>query len=166
MWEEIAREFGVYPGQAKVARLMIKLGLRVREGKIYCGDIRLSDVALARSVGVDRRVVRATAETISGSAELMRFFGNLLPVANLSMAAHDMNWGTVEISVDDPEQPGIIADVAKVIADAGISIRQAIVEDPELNEDPKLFVVTESEVPPELLPLLRRAKGVKELTLR
>lgn len=166
MWEDIAREFGVYPGQSKVARMMIKMGLRVKDGKIYCGEIRLSDVALARSVGVDRRVVRATAETINGSPELMKFFAHLQPVANLSMVAPGMGWGTVEISVDDADQPGILAEVSGIIANAGISVRQAIVEDPELNENPKLFVVTGSEVPPELIPMLRRAKGVRELTLR
>ncbi len=166
MWEDIAREFGIYPGQSKVARMMIKLGLRVRDAKIYCGDVRLSDVSIARSAGVDRRVVRATAETISKDPELMKFFGNLQPVANLSHVAHEMNWGTVEISVDNADQPGILAEVSKIIADAGISIRQAIVEDPELNENPKLYVVTGSEVPAELIPLLKKAKGVRELTLR
>ncbi len=166
MWEDIAREFGLFPGQAKVARMMIKLGLRVSNAKIYCGDIRLSDVAVARAANVDRRVVRAAAETINGNAELMKIFAGLLPVANLSMVAHDMNWGTVEISVDDADQPGILADVSSIISGAGISIRQAIVEDPELNEDPKLYVVTRSEVPAELIPLLKKAKGVRELTLR
>jgi predicted regulator of amino acid metabolism with ACT domain len=72
----------------------------------------------------------------------------------------------VEISVDDADQPGILADVSSIISGAGISIRQAIVEDPELNEDPKLYVVTRSEVPAELIPLLKKAKGVRELTLR
>lgn len=166
MWEDIAREFGIYPGQAKVARMMMKLGLRVKDAKIYCGGVRLSDMALARSAGVDRRVVRSTAETINRSPELMRFFGNLQPVANFSQVAPDMKWGTVEISVDDADQPGILADVSTIIAEAGISIRQAIVEDPEMNENPKLYVVTGSEVPAELIPRLRKAKGVKELTLR
>jgi hypothetical protein len=166
MWEEIVREFGLYPSQSKVARTMLRLGLSVKEKKIYCGDIRLSDVAVARALGVDRRVVHATAETISSNSELSRFFGFLTPVTNLKDAGPQIGWSTIEISPDNADQPGILADVSRIIADAGISIRQAIVEDPELTEHPKLYVVTASEVPAELIPMLRKARGVRELTLR
>ncbi|MBX8633500.1 MAG: ACT domain-containing protein [Candidatus Thermoplasmatota archaeon] len=166
MWEEIVREFGIYPSQSKVARAMLQLGLSVREGSIYCGEIRLSDAAIARALGVDRRVVHATAKTISESSELSKFFGFLKPVANLKDAGPQIGWSTIEITPDDADKPGILADVSRIIADAGISIRQAIVEDPELTENPRLYVVTSSEVPLELIPLLRRARGVSELTLK
>lgn len=166
MWEEIVREFGLYPSQSKVARAMLRLGLSVKEKKIYCGDIRLSDVAVARALSVDRRVVRATAETIHSNGELSKFFSFLRPLANLKDAAPQLGWSTIEISTANADQPGILADVSRIIADAGISIRQAIVEDPDFTEHPKLYVVTASEVPADLIPLLKRAKGVSELTLR
>ena len=57
--------------------------------------------------------------------------------------------------------PGIISDVATIIADSRISIRQAIVDDFELSEEPKLFIVTEKQIPGSLLSKIRGAKGVK-----
>jgi len=166
MWEEIIRHLGQYPGQIKVARLMIRLGLKVRDNNIYCGDIKLGDVAVGKAAGVDRRVVRAAANTISRNAELMKFFGHLEPVANLRDAAPFMGWSTLEIASDDATKPGILADVSRIIAEAGISIREAIVEDPELSEDPKLIVVTSGEIPASLIPALKNARGVREITIR
>ena len=126
----------------------------------------LKHVAVARALSVDRRVVRATAETIHSNGELSKFFSFLRPLANLKDAAPQLGWSTIEISTANADQPGILADVSRIIADAGISIRQAIVEDPDFTEHPKLYVVTASEVPADLIPLLKRAKGVSELTLR
>ncbi|MCL4346648.1 MAG: ACT domain-containing protein [Candidatus Thermoplasmatota archaeon] len=166
MIEKIVMEFGAYPSQSKVARAMLQFGFSVRDGNIYCGEVKLSDVSIARALGVDRRVVKATARTISDSRELSKFFRYLKPVANLKDAGPEIGWSTIEITPDDADKPGILADVSRIIADAGISIRQAIVEDPELSENPKLYVVTSSEVPSGLIPVLRRAKGVRELTLK
>lgn len=166
MWDEIARQFGLHPGKTKVARMMMKFGLKVEGGRIYCGSIRIGDIALGRAAGVDRRVVKATAESISSNPELMKIFGNLHPMAKLTEVAPKMGWGTIEITPEDADKPGILADVSRIIADAGISIRQAIVEDPQLTDNPKLFVVTSAEVPAELIPRLKNAHGVREITLR
>lgn len=166
MIEEIVKQFGQYPAQVKVARLMLRLGLKVHSGNIFCGEVKLADVAVGKAAGVDRRVVRATAMTISNNPTLSNFFGRLEPVANLSSVARSMGWSTLEIASDDATQPGILADVARIIAEAGISVRQAIVEDPELTESPRIFVVTSAEVPASIIPALRNAKGVREITLR
>lgn len=97
---------------------------------MHCRKVKLSDVSIARALGVDRRVVKATARTISDSRELSKFFRYLKPVANLKDAGPEIGWSTIEITPDDADKPGILADVSRIIADAGISIRQAIVEDP------------------------------------
>ncbi len=65
----------------------------------------------------------------------------------------------------DAHVPGIIADVTSVIADAGISVRQALVDDPELTEEPRLYVITGSEVPAELIPRIKICRGVKSLII-
>ena len=47
MWKQIANYFGRYPSQAKVAKLLLENGMRVSEGRIYCGEVEVADVALA-----------------------------------------------------------------------------------------------------------------------
>ena len=49
MWKQIANYFGRYPSQAKVAKLLLENGMRVSEGRIYCGEVEVADVALGRA---------------------------------------------------------------------------------------------------------------------
>ena len=165
MWKVISDYFSSYPSQAKVARVILQTGMSVRSGRVYSGKVSISDTALARAAGVDRRVVRSTVETISADEQLSSFFAHLLPTANFKDVASTMGWSAIEILADDAHQTGILSEVASIISEAGISIRQAIVDDPETTESPKIFIITESTVPPEMLPRLRLAKGVKSLTI-
>jgi len=165
MWKAIADYFSKYPSQAKVARVLLENGMSVRKKAIYAGDVAVSDTAIARAAGVDRRVVRSSVDTISSDPLLLKFFSNLLPTSNYKDVASTMGWGAIEIISDDAHQPGILSTIATIISEAGISIRQAIVDDPETTEVPKIFIITESTVPAELLPRLRSAMGVKSLTI-
>jgi predicted regulator of amino acid metabolism with ACT domain len=72
-----------------------------------------------------------------------------------------MGWGVVEIIPQDASMPGILSNVSSIIAKEQISIRQAIVDDYQLSEEPKLFIVTEKTLPGRLLTQLRGAQGVK-----
>jgi len=140
MWARFRHYFKGFPAQEKVAQLMVMYGLRVHEGNVYAGDIKLSDTAMARAAGVDRRVVTATVETIDKNAELRAFFDALRPVCHLREIAPLMNW-------------------------AGISIRQVIMDDPEIVDDPHGFIVTEAPVPERLLPQIKQVDGVKSVVL-
>jgi predicted regulator of amino acid metabolism with ACT domain len=61
--------------------------------------------------------------------------------------------------------PGILAEVATIIATNNISIRQAIVDDFEFTEEPKVFITTEKQIPGNLLTTIRNAKGVKAVLI-
>ena len=165
MWKQISNYFGRYPSQAKVAKLLLEQGLRVQEGRIYSGDIELGDVAIGKAAGVDRRIVRAAVETIEASPELLRVFAKLRPTSFLKEVASEMGWSAIEIIPSNASTPGIIAEVTGVIAAGGISIRQAIVTDPDLSTEPRLFIITESPVQPELIPRLKNCKGVKSILI-
>jgi len=55
MWEKIKYNFEKYPVRMDVVCKILEYGLSVREnGKIYCGDIEISDIATARAINVDR----------------------------------------------------------------------------------------------------------------
>jgi predicted regulator of amino acid metabolism with ACT domain len=87
MWYSLSKYFGRYPSQGKVARLLMTNGLRVKEGRIYCGEVEIGDVAVARAINVDRRIVRAAVETIERTEELKGVFSALRPTAMLKEVA-------------------------------------------------------------------------------
>src|SRR3989304_5542688 len=97
MWEKLRPHFRGFPAQEKVAQVMVRYGLRVREGRVYAGPIRISDTGMARAAGVGRRVVTATVKTIERSPEALKFFERLRPVCHLGEVAPLMGWGAIEI---------------------------------------------------------------------
>lgn len=143
----------------------MQYGLRVVNNRVYCDDIEISASALGRAIGVDRRVISATVKTISGEPELNNIFSKLLSTCHLKDMAPSFGWGVLEIVPTDPSKPGILAKVATIIANEGISIRQATVDDPELAEEPRLFVITESMIPSKLIPGIRGVEGVKSVII-
>ena len=165
MWARLRLFFDRFPAQEKVAQLMVVHGLRVHDGRMYAGPIEVSDTAMARAAGVDRRVVTATARTIAKHPELLRFFDRLTPVCHLREVAPLMGWGAIDIIPTSAGRAGILASVAGIIAEAGISIRQVIVDDPEISDDPRAFIVTEQPIPERLLPRIKAVDGVKSVVL-
>jgi hypothetical protein len=165
MWKNLSKYFKGYPKRKKVAQKMLEYGLKIKNKKIYCGEIELSDSKIARSLDIDRRSITATIETISKNKELTDIFSKLSPTCHLKNVAPDMNWGVIEIIPKDPSIPGIVAEIATHIAKSKISIRQAIVDDFEIYEEPRLFIITEKQIPPSLIPKIRKANGVKALLI-
>ena len=165
MWRKIAKYFNRYPKRRKLAQKLLKYGLKINDNKIYCGEIELPDSKIARAFDIDRRIINSTIETIMKKEDLKKVFSNLNPTCCLKDVAPEMNWGVIEIIPEDPSMPGIVADVAAIIADNKISIRQAIVDDFELSEEPRLFIITEKRVPGTLIPKIREAKGVKAVII-
>lgn len=147
-------------------RLLIQNGLRIHEGKVLAGLVEVTDTAVANAADVDRRVVRATVDTISDNPELERPFSRFAPTLHLKDVAPAMGLGVLQIVAVNANQPGILAGVSQIIAEAGLSVRQAIVEDPEFTDEPLLFVVTETPVPGAVIPQLQRVRGVRSVTVR
>lgn len=166
MWNQIKHRFERYPSRMDVARKIIELGLRIDpDGKVYCDDVEINDVALARAIGVDRRTVRATAETILEDKKLRGIFQNLRPAgALLRDAAAELDFGVVEIEAE-ARNPGILAAAAELISSSGITIRQAHAGDPELDENPKLTIITEKPIPGSLLREFLKIDGVKRVSI-
>jgi len=161
MWRTIAKYFNRYPKRRKLAQKLLEYGLKVDDNRIYCGEIVLSDSKISRAFEVDRRIVTSTIETIIDNNDLKKVYSKLRPTCHLRDVAPVMNWGVIEIIPKDPSMPGILADVSSIVANAGISVRQAIVDDFEFSDAPKLFIVAEKQIPGMLIPKIREAKGVK-----
>jgi len=165
MWDLLTRYFQRFPAQSRVAQTLLSQGLSVRPDGVYSGDVAISDTALARACRVDRRIISATVETIRREPELQRFYSRLTPTCHLKDAAPLMGWGVIEIIPSDAREPGILSHVAGVLSRRGISIRQAIVDDPDLVEEPRLYVITEQRVPIDVIEEIRTGHGVKGVTI-
>ena len=166
MWAKLRPHFKGYPGQERVAQLMVNYGLRVKEDGVFAGDIGLTDTAIARAAGVNRRVVTATVATIRKNRLLSDFFGKLWPVCHLGNVAPMMGWGAIEILPTNASRPGILAGTSGIIAQANISVRQVIVDDPEIFEDPRALLITDRPLPERLLPKIRKLEGVRGVVIR
>ena len=165
MWDVLTRYFQRFPAQSRVAQTLLTHGFRVSKEGVFAGDVAISDTALSRACNVDRRIIQATVQTIRDEPELWNVYSRLQPTTLLKDAAPALRWGVIEIVPSDARAPGILAHVAGVISARGISIRQAIVDDPDLVEEPRLYVITESPVPLDAISEIRDGKGVKSVVI-
>ena len=149
-----------------VAEIMLRHGIAVRNGKAYCGDVEISDSALGRAAGADRRVARATIDRISNDPKLSAIFSKLISISLFSDVASEIGCSTLEIIPTDATLPGILADVASVIYQAGVTIRQAVVDDPMFNKNAHLIIVLNGELPADFIPVLRSTRGVASIIIR
>jgi predicted regulator of amino acid metabolism with ACT domain len=166
MWNKIKTQLEQYPERLKVARVLIENGLSAKGNKIYLNLIEIPPVRIARVAGVDRRTVNETLNTIKANPELRMIFEEIRPAgASLKEIAKHLNLGVVEITVVNARSPGILSNAAMILNRAGLSIRQAIVDDPELSPEPKLTFIVERKIPGELIPELLKITGVAKVSV-
>ena len=163
--ERLSRLFRQFPAQEKVANLMLRLGISVRDGRPYCGSVEISDTALGRAAGADRRVARAAIDRISGDEGLKDFFAGIRPIALLADVAQQIGCSTLEITPTNASMPGILADVSSVTLAGGTSIRQAVIDDPD-GRSARLLIVLDGPLPAEMIPSLKECRGVASIILK
>jgi predicted regulator of amino acid metabolism with ACT domain len=76
-----------------------------------------------------------------------------------------MGLGAVEITADDPNTVGILAAASRILAELGISVRQALVDDPELTQDAKLTLIGNKPIPGKAIPLVLAIPGVAKVSV-
>lgn len=166
MWNTVKKYFEEYPERLRVTRILIENGLSVRNGKIYLNEIEIPPIRIARAAKVDRRTVKETLSAIKSNRELRAIFEDIRSAGHsLKETAKHLNLGVVEITPIDARLPGILANSAMILAKKGLSIRQAIVDDPELSPEPKLTLIAEKKIPGELIPELLNVKGVARVSV-
>jgi predicted regulator of amino acid metabolism with ACT domain len=166
MWSNIAKHLEDHQERLAVARLLVETGLSIRDGRIYCNQIEIPTVRIAQAAGVDRRTVTKTIQTISSNPKLKDIFTHMRSAGlSLREIAKHLGLGVLEITPDDPHAIGILAKASTMIAEENISIRQAIVDDPELSPEPRLTLITEKELPGDLIPKLLRVPGIAKVSI-
>ena len=138
MWERIRAVFEGHPERLQVARFLLQTGLSVKNDKIYVNEVEVPILKVARVVEVDRRTVKETIREISANKAIKLVFSGLESAGpSFRAVAKQMGLGVVEITSNNPNEVGILASAARVLAEHGISIRQALVDDPKMNPNPK-----------------------------
>jgi hypothetical protein len=166
MWNSLKKHFEGYPERLKVVRVLVENGLSARDERVYLNQIEIPPVRIARAAGVDRRTVNETLKVIKANRELRLIFEEMRSAGHsLKEIAKPLNLGVVEITPVDAKTAGILAKSATILAKAGLSIRQAIVDDPELSPEPKLTFIVEKKIPGELISELLNITGVAKVAV-
>jgi len=167
MWPSVKKRFERQVVRADIVKKMIQSGIRVAEGdKLYVGDIEIDYTAVAKAVGVDRRVVKQTVHQIRADSYLDGIFSNITPFgSSLLNVVSKLGYSAIVIE-SDPRMPGVMAAVAAVLARHDMVIRQALAEDPDMLPDAKMILIVEgsaANMVQELnqLPMVRSIKILK-----
>ena len=166
MFDEIMEKFEGSPSQQAVIRLLLERGFSVNdEGRVVSGGIEIPNTGIAREIGVDRRVVDSTTDAILDDEELRRIFQNISQVPSLMDLAPVLDLTVLSIAVHDADDVGIVAEVTGLLAAHDVSIRQTISEDPEFTDEPRLYLVTDEELPGEVFTELAAMPFVRSVEL-
>jgi predicted regulator of amino acid metabolism with ACT domain len=166
MWNSVKEYFEGHPERLKVTRVLIENGLSLRNGKIYLNEIEIPPVRIGRVASVDRRTVKETIAAISSNRDLRLLFEGIRSAGySLKEVARHLNLGVAEITPVDARATGILSSAATILADNGLSVRQAIVDDPELSPEPRLTLIVEKQIPGELIQELLKIKGVAKVSV-
>ena len=128
-------------------------GLAIRGDRIFLNTIEIPAARIALATQVDRRTVGETVKMVNSDSQLKMIFSHPQS-AGLSLrgVAKKLGLGVVKIMARDPKTVGHSRWGDKVLAEAGVSIRQALVSDPELGPDPKLVLMPRNVFPVPLCP--------------
>jgi hypothetical protein len=166
MFQAIMEKFEGSPGQQAVIRLLLERGFSVNEeGRVVSGSIEIPNTQIAQEVGVDRRVVDTTTSAILADEQLEQIFRNISQIPSLMDLAPVLDLTVLTIAVQDAEKAGIVAEITTRLADRGISIRQAVSEDPEFTDEPRLHLITGDPIPGDLITELTNLPFVRSIEL-
>jgi predicted regulator of amino acid metabolism with ACT domain len=162
----IIGKFEESPGQRAVVELLLERGFSVNdEGRVVSGGIEIPYTQVADEAGVDRRVVDSTTEAVLADDELRDIFGNISSIPSFRDVAPLLGLSVLTIRVDDAASTGVVAEIARVIADEGVSIRQAVTDDPYFTDEPRFTVITNGEVSGALVKRISELGFVEKVDL-
>ena len=167
MFDEIMEKFEGSPSQQAVIRLLLERGFSVNDdGRVVSGGIEIPNTGIAREIDVDRRVVDSTTGVILEDPELRRIFQNISQVPSLMDLAPVLDLTVLSVEVVDAEEKGIVAAITGLLAEHDVSIRQTISEDPEFTDEPRLYLVTDQDLPGDVITEIRGLEFVRKIELQ
>ncbi len=166
VWPNIKKQFERQIVRPDIVRKMIECGMRVADDdKLYINDVEQDYSAVARAVGVDRRVVKQTVEQIRGNRYLYSIFSKTMPLgASLVNVVSVLGYSAIVIEAN-PRSPGIMAAVAEILSRHGTVVRQALADDPDMVQDARMTLVVEGQLTGRAIEELNGLKQVKSLKI-
>ena len=145
MWSEVSERYASEPAKQEVIKFILERGYSVDEELgIHSDGIKLQNSEIAVAIGVDRRTVNKTVESILDDDEIRTVFENLTSIPFLREAAPVLDLHVIEVQVSDAEETGLLSKLSQVFADNDVLVRQAIVEDPYFSDQPTFIAIIEN----------------------
>ena len=166
LWPRVKEQFSRQFARPDVVRKMIECGMRVSSDfKIHVDDVEVDYTAVARAVGVDRRVVRQTVEQICGNPYLYSIFSKIIPLgAGLAAVVEVLGYTAVVVEAE-PKSPGVLASVAEILSRHGYVVRQALADDPDMVPDAKMTLVLEGQLSGKAIEELNSLTSLKSIKI-
>ena len=163
---EIMKAFSRSEKKLRIAKTLLENGLRINEkGEILLGEIKIPYQSLAKATGTDRRTVKETIEKIMNNPELYTVYKNMESAGPfLRKIAKTTGYRVLTIEVHH-DQPGILAHVAKILAEENINILQTIAEYPDIYENPRLYVIMEGNIKGNLIEKIMEHGAIKSVKI-
>ncbi|MDD3622481.1 MAG: regulator of amino acid metabolism, contains ACT domain protein [Methanofollis sp.] len=166
MWAALMQEFADSPAQARVVKFLLENGFGVSEnGRITCNDIEIPATHIARVIGIDRRVVDATARRILGMDWARKVFSSMRTTPDLSKVAEALGLTVITILPTNAHEKGIVGAAVRVLSEHDLAIRQIFVTDPYFAESPRLVIILDEPLPLGVIEELRALPQVKKLVI-
>ena len=166
VWPTIRNQFLRQKVRSNIVKKMIECGMRVTPNlKIYIGDVEVDYSAVARAVGVDRRVVKQTIEQIKGNEFLYSIFSRTMPLgSSLVNVVSRLGYSAIVVEAD-PRSPGVMSSVSAILSRHGMVVRQALADDPDMVPDAKMTLVVEGQPDGEAIEELSRLGNVRSIKI-
>jgi len=165
-WERVGSVLGSKEKRLRVVKLLLKYGLSVRGDEVYVGErVKVSLKSIAEEAGVDRRTVLETLRAVSSDPVLREFFEKLRPAGpSLVSVARVLGYRCLVIEIYE-DRPGILAWVSSALAEKGINILQVVAEDPNIYEEPKMYVVVSQDIPEGVISKILQHPVIKRVSI-
>src|SRR5439155_15883620 len=129
-WKRVQILFETHPERLQVAEFLLKNGFSIKGNRMYVNEVEVPTLKVARAIGVDCWTVAETIRAMELDREVRTDFSKLESDGpSLRAAAKQLGLGVVEITADNPNKVGILANSSRGLAEHGISIGQALVDE-------------------------------------
>lgn len=166
MWRSILEPFSDSPSQQRVIRFLLENGFGISDaGRVVVNGIEISATAIARVVGVDRRVVDTTVRRILDMEKIRRTFTHLRVTPDLTNVAKNLGLSVITILPKNAGDKNIVASAVSVLAAHDLPLRQIFVTDPYIVESPRLVIIIDGVLPATAIEELRALPAVESILL-